>query len=414
MKHELKYGGGLLEFELPDASTVDVFEPREVARLSDPLGSLMSALDSPTGCSRLEDIPAPVSVAIAVPDETRPVPLKLLLPPLIERMIKAWPTLARDKITIVAGGGLHPPADGAQLARILPDLGGCRIVSHDAENSPIISFGVTSRGTPVEINAEFGWAQFRMVIGMVDAHQFVGFTGGAKGVTIGCASAAMISANHKMMSSPAAYAGNIADNPVRQDLNESGRMAGVDLAVNVVMDAAKQPVAIMAGVPHLVMEEASRKTGDLYGLSFERPYDIVIASCGGLPKDICLYQAQKGLSTASACAAPGGKIVLLAKCGQGIGDDHYYNYVRRFSSDAELMKDFTGGEFRMGAHKGFLFARATTRFDVRVHSDLPDATLEECLLKPGKVQESVDAWLEEKPDARIAVIKNANSSFFRK
>lgn len=414
-KHHLKYGSGTEVLELPAHVRHDIFEPKEASPLADPLAALTEALDSPIGCPRLEDQIAPVSVAIAVPDETRPVPLKLLLPPLIKRILTVWPTLTCEKITIVVGGGLHPPADEAQLARILPDEArACRIVSHDAENSPIISFGVTSRGTPVEINAAFGWAQFRIVIGMVDAHQFVGFTGGAKGVTIGCASAGMIAANHSMMASPDAYAGSISNNPVRQDLNEAGRLAGVDLAVNVVMDASKKPVAVLAGAPHLVMEAASAKTAELYGLSYKEPYDIVVASCGGLPKDLCLYQAQKGLSPATACAAPGARIVLLAKCEQGIGDDRYYDYVRQFKNDRTLLESFSQGPFRMGAHKAFLFAKATTRFDVVIHSSLPDNVIKECLLTPGKMQSSVDKWLVDKPDARVAIIKSANSSFFTK
>lgn len=414
-EYQLKYGSGTLTLELPDSIRPDVFIPKEASPLADPVAALTAALDSPVGGERLEDLPAPVSVAIAVPDETRPVPLKLLLPPLIDRLLAAWPGLSRDKITIVVGGGLHPPADEAQLARILPESArACRVVSHDARNSPIISFGVTSRGTPVEVNAEFGWAQYRIVVGMVDSHQFVGFTGGAKGVSIGCASSAMINANHRMMTDPAAFAGNIADNPVRQDLNESGRLAGVNLAVNVVMDAAKRPVAIMAGTPHLVVEAISAKTAELYGLSFEKPYDVVVASCGGLPKDICLYQAQKGLSTATACAAPGARVILLAKCEQGVGDDHYYEYVRRFKDDRTLLETFSRGQFQVGAHKAFLFARATTRFDVRIHSDLPEATLAECLLRPGRLQPTVEAWLKETPAARVAIIKSANSSFFQK
>jgi len=162
------------------------------------------------------------------------------------------------------------------------------------------------------------------------------------------------------------------------------------------------------------MREASRRTAELYGLSFSEPYDIVIASCGGLPKDICLYQAQKGLTTAAECAAPGAKIILVAKCGQGIGDDVYYDYVRKFANAEVLMKTFAAGKFAMGAHKAFLFARVTTRFTVVLQSDLPRETLAECLLAPGLLQPTVDGWLAAKDYPRVAVIKNANASFFVK
>lgn len=415
MRIDLKYGGGALPLVLPDDAAVDVYEPKAAAPLADPVEKFHAVLDAPLGCLPLEARNAPNSIAIAVPDETRPFPIKLLLPPLLDRIFAAWPELGGSNVTVIVGGGLHPPASPAQIARILPDdLRGCRIVAHDAEHSPMKFFGSTSRGTPVELNAAFGEADLKIVLGMVDTHQFVGFTGGSKGAVIGCASAAAIAANHAMLRNPAAVAGAIDDNPVRLDLNEAGEMAGIQFAVNVVLDAAKRPVAVLAGLPVLVMREASRLTGELYGLSFSEPYDIVVASCGGKPKDICLYQAQKGLNSAMQCAKKGGHILLLAECEQGIGDDVYYDYVSRFSSAGELMKTFEAEPFRMGAHKAYLFARSTTRYDVVIHSALPADILAKCLLTPGDMQKSVDGWLGGNKKARIAVLKNANSSFFTK
>lgn len=73
----------------------------------------------------------PATVAIAVPDETRPFPIKLLLPPLLERIFRAFPQLPHEHVRIVVGGGLHEPPDAAQLARILPEnLDGCTVVAH--------------------------------------------------------------------------------------------------------------------------------------------------------------------------------------------------------------------------------------------------------------------------------------------
>ena len=103
-----------------------------------------------------------------------------------------------------------------------------------------------------------------------------------------------------------------------------------------------------------------------------------------------------------------------AQCAQGIGDEVYHEYVKRFPCARSLKRDFEGNDFRMGAHKGYLFARATTRFQVAVHSELADTALHECLLSPGKLDKLIPAWLAKTPEARIAVIKNANSSFFYK
>jgi nickel-dependent lactate racemase len=106
--------------------------------------------------------------------------------------------------------------------------------------------------------------------------------------------------------------------------------------------------------------------------------------------------------------------MLVAKCEQGVGDEPYYKYVRKFTDPGTLMHAFTSENFAMGAHKAFLFARTTTRFTVAVQSDMPGEILTECLLAAGPLQETLDGWLAEKTHSRVAVIKNANSSFFVK
>jgi len=413
---KLKYGSGYRTVELPDGSDVTIMQPRELPVLPDIGHALEQALDNPIDTPTLEGRPRPSSVAIAVPDETRPAPLKALLPVLLDRIFRVWPDLDPSAVRIVVGGGLHPAPDAAQLSRILPeDLRGCTVVSHDALTSPMTSFGVTSRGTPVEINAAYGEAGLKIVIGMIDPHQFQGMTGGAKGVAIGCASKDMIQHNHSLMSNPAARVGNILDNPTRLDINEAGEMIGIDLAINVSLNPSKQAVALLVGEPVAVLKAGAAFSEKVYGLPLEEPFDIVIASCGGAPKDICLYQAQKGLNLASQCAAEGGRILLLAACPQGVGDDHYQNYVRQFATPEAQMREFEELGFRMGAHKAFLFSRTLTRFTVAVDSDMDAPTLAQCHLRKGSAQETLDGWLREFPEGkrpRIAVVPNANTTYF--
>jgi nickel-dependent lactate racemase len=416
MRLHLKYGVSALPLDLPNARRIDIFEPHALPCLDNPAAALRAALESPLGRVPLWGRrQGPRSAAIAVPDATRPLPLKSLLPPLLEHLRAVCSSLAGDTITIVVGGGLHPPADAAQQAHMLPeDMRGCRVIAHDAEHSPVVRCGTTSRGTPVEINAEFARADMKIVLGMVDAHQFVGFTGGAKGVIIGCGSAAAIAAHHRLLLDDGSSAGTADSNPARLDIDEAGELASVDFAVNVVLDRMKKPVAVLAGLPRTVVREAARVTEKLYGMRFADPYDVVIASCGGHPKDACLYQAQKGLATAAQCAAPGADILLAAQCGEGVGDARYYDYARRFPDAGCLMADFAKKTFSVGPHKAFLFARVTTQHNVVVQTDMPTDILAQCHLAYGGLQETVDGWLARKPDARIAVITDANSTFFRK
>jgi nickel-dependent lactate racemase len=331
-------------------------------------------------------------------------------------LIKAkLPGRLAESVTLFIGGGLHPPANATGIGRILPVgiVRGCRIVAHDAHMAAIRDYGVTSRGTPVRINAEFAEADLKIVIGQVDPHQFVGFTGGSKGVVIGCAAPETIEKNHSLMSHPNARVGQLKGNPVREDLTEAGEMVGIDLAVNFVLDADKKVVHLTAGIPSRVLESCAEVCAKVYGVAIGEKFDIVVASCGGHPKDICLYQAQKGLNLASHALKQGGHILLLAASPQGVGDDIYFDYVSQFTSPEEVIRDFKSSGFRMGAHKAYLFGRTLVNYDVAVFSDLDPGVLSKCHLRAANPASIIDEWVSGFAGTpKVAIIPNANTTYF--
>jgi nickel-dependent lactate racemase len=342
---ELKYGTGKIRIAIPAKAKVSILKPQRAPVLDSIGDTLAEALHAPLGRPALETIlqnRRPRSIAVAVPDETRPAPLSEILPPLLDRIGAELAQPVAQIVTLFIGGGLHPPADAAAIQRILPAgiARGCRIVAHDAHTAAMRDYGLTSRGTPVRINAAFAEADLKLVIGQVDPHQFVGFTGGSKGVVVGCAAPETIEKNHSLMSQPNAQVGRLAGNPVREDLTEAGEMVGIDLAVNFVLDADKRAVHLTAGVPSRALASCAEVCARVYGVAITEKFDIVVASCGGYPKDICLYQAQKGLNLASQALKPGGRILLLAASPQGVGDDIYFDYVSQFTSPEEVIRAF--------------------------------------------------------------------------
>ena len=414
----LKYGRRFREVDIPENADVTVLGPASVPIVENVVETLEEALDHPLGSPPFVDLIrslAPRRVAIAVPDETRPTPVQTILPVVLKRLYGAALELELTEVTVLVGGGLHPPMDNANLADFIPAAvaPGCRVVAHDALNARMVDFGCSSRGTPIRINAEFAEADLRIVIGQIDPHQFVGFTGGSKGAVIGVASAETIEHNHSLFFDPLSQVGRLKGNPVREDINEAGRIVGVHFAVNVVLDGDKDVVRFFAGDPEAVLLAGADVCAALYGVHISDKFDIVIASCGGHPKDITLYQAQKGLNLASQALKAGGKILLLAACPQGVGDDVYFDYVSRFQTSQEVLEDFRRLGFKMGAHKAFLFARTLDSFDVALASDLDAETLGKCHLRAVEpsavVREWVDAF-EGRP--RVAVVPNANTTFF--
>ena len=358
MAIELKYGQGTISIELPESADVDILEPnpvRPVSSIKEELSRAFANLDE-NYTDLLPELRQRETVAIAIPDETRPLPVIKILPLILDWLFTKIPDLVPERVTILVGGGLHPPVNKETLERLVPPkvVQGCRVLSHDAINSPLVDYGITERGTPVLVNRAFASADYKIVIGQIDPHQFVGFTGGSKGAIIGCGGEATIEHNHSLMFHDNARVGVLEGNPVREDLNEAGEMVGIDLSINFVLAPNKDIVRVLVGRPLDTLREGAQVCAGLYGVGIDDSYDIMVASCGGYPKDICLYQAQKGLNLASQAVREGGNILLLAASPQGVGDDVYFDYVSQFTSPEEVLADFRKQGFRMGAHKAYL------------------------------------------------------------
>jgi len=419
MALELKYGAGTINIDLPESADVDILEPnpvRPVSSIKDELISAFANLDE-NDSDLLPEIRKKETVAIVIPDETRPLPVIKVLPLILDWLFAKIPDLLPERVTILVGGGLHPPVDHETLERLVPPkvVQGCRVLAHDAMKDQMVEYGVTKRGTPVLVNSAFAAADYKIVVGQIDPHQFVGFTGGAKGVVIGCGGEATIEHNHSLMFHDNARVGVLDGNPVREDLNEAGEMIGVDLSINFVMAPNKDIVRVLVGRPLDTLREGAQSCAELYGVAINDSYDIVVASCGGYPKDICLYQAQKGLNLASQAVKPGGNILLLAASPQGVGDDVYFDYVSQFTSPEEVLADFRKQGFRMGAHKAYLFGRTLSKFDVAVCSELDPGVLQKCHLRAAEPSEVINEWVanfDGKP--RIGIIPNANTTYFYK
>jgi len=318
-------------------------------------------------------------------------------------------------VYIVIGSGLHASDEMETIEHLAPkDLPeGCHIIVHDAFNSPTVNLGTTEKGTPVLINEAFARADYKIVVGQIDPHQIVGFTDGVSGLISGCSGDATLEHNHSLMFDEAARVGVLSGNPVREDMNEAADIVGIDLAVDFILASNKEIVKVIAGKPVNTLREGASIAADLYGVAINKKFDIVVASCGGYPKDISLYQAQKGLNLASQAVKAGGHILLLAALSQGVGDDIYFDYVSQFTTPEEVLSDFRKQEFKMGAHKAFLFGRTLSEFEVAVHSEMDQGVLQKCHLRAADPSLVIAEWLEDAPESKsVGIITNANTTYF--
>jgi nickel-dependent lactate racemase len=303
----------------------------------------------------------------------------------------------------------------SEFSAVVPDsiLNRYRVVSHDAENDEIlVGLGETSLGTPVWTNSRYYQSDLKIVVGNIAPHQFMGFSGGVKTAAIGLAGLKTIRYNHAFMTHPDARLGVYDRNPARQDVEEIGKKLGIHLALNAVLNQDKQIVYALSGDPQAVMVEGISLARRICQVEVPGKYDLMIASPGGHPKDINVYQSQKGIFHASQVTRPGGTMILTAACPEGSGSTHYEEWVTGKGSHADVLHDFQAGGFRMGPHKAFLIARDAKKLRLLFYSAMDKRTAKNLLLDPvDDFQTAVDQAIAAlKPGDRVGIMPYASST----
>ena len=213
------------------------------------------------------------------------------------------------------------------------------------------------------------------------------------------------------MFKPGAELGRLENNPARDDLEEIGRLIGVDMIVNVVLNADKKVVKAVAGNPVAAHCTAVAFAKQVFGVQIEKS-DIVVVSPGGFPKDINVYQAQKALTPAMHATKPGGIIVLAAQCRDGSGDESFEQEMSRYRDPNELITAFLQNDFTIGPHKAYLWAKTLAQFKTILVSDTIAPSLAKKLMVDLRrtLQEAIGAALALSPvAAKVLVLPNANS-----
>ncbi len=379
---ELPYGHDTIAVHVPGEKLIGIFLPRSLPPVSDPAKAVRDALAHPVSGPRLRDrATAARHVAIVIEDATRSVPNALLIDAVMAELTAGG--ISPHQVAVIVATGLHRPMTEDELAGALGHwfgVVGCE--NHDA-NDPrrLTGLGTTSLGTAISLNRSFMQADLRITTGDVEYHQFCGYGGGVKCVYPGLADAAAIAMNHSRMDLPGTGPGLIDGNPVRDEIEEVGRMARVDVNVSVAMDTEHRIVGVRAGDPTLSFREACRWIDEMYAIDVPRRAHLVIASPGGHPKDIDLYQSQKAIEGATQVVRPGGGVLLAARCSEGSGSDRFEAWMAEAYSADDIIRRIRD-TFVMGGHKAYHIAREVKRARVHLYSEIPPGRVRSYLMTP--------------------------------
>ena len=409
-RFDLAYGHTTVEIDVPDRNLAGVLAPRPSAKV-DLREAFAAAWRAPCGLSSpLDRFASARSVAVVVTDHTRATPTQALLPLLWERI---RPVASSSRVTLVVATGTHRAPTGAELERMLGAWRWTfRTEIHDCDGD-LVDVGRSSRGTPIRINRTVAEADCVVTIGHVGAHYYAGYSGGRKNIFPGVAGRAAIEANHALLMHPKSVACTYEGNPINEEMVEAARMVNLALGIDVVMDADNDVVKVVVGEPEAAHAEARMFWDRHFRISVDRPTDVVVASAGGHPKDIDLYQAYKAQYAAARVLRDGGVLLLLAACPDGIGHRVFAEWIERSEKPADVFKVLRQEGFKLGGHKAVYLAADLGRIDVYLKSELPDDTVRRFFLCPASDSDEAFTAARRRFGAgfRVLVIPHAADTF---
>ncbi|MFB6176100.1 MAG: lactate racemase domain-containing protein, partial [Halobaculum sp.] len=354
----------------------------------------------PHGTALSSLVDADDEVAVVVTDVTRATPDDALLAAMGERL-----PVQRDQISVVLGLGLHRPMTDEEIRA---GLGEFADLAENHDPDATVEVGRVD-DVPIRLNETVADADTVLATGMVEPHQYAGFSGGAKTVVIGAGGEPIIRYTHgpEMLAEPGVRLGRIDDNPFRETVDRAGDLAGLDFSLNVTHGPAGI-LGAAAGDPRSVVADLAGRGRDALSVPVETDYDAVIAGVGA-PKDANLYQTTRAATYVILGARnplrSGGRVVVPARLpegvGEGAGERRFGERLRSADSAEELYETMREG-YEPGAQRAFVTARALRDHEVWItNSDCPE-TVESCLLSAAERPEQA-----VEPGSDVLVVPDA-------
>ena len=418
MSYYVSYGKEKIYFNIPENFSIDIVKTRPIDNVKDIIEKTRHSLLNPINSESLSNlIKGKNSACIVVTDITRKCPDKELLIPILETLEKE---IKKENITILIASGMHKKMSNEEKKEKYGEaiFENYRIIDHDAiDESTLISLGKIKNGNTVKLSKFALESDFLISLGVVEPHQFAGYSGGYKTVSIGIADDATISRTHsaKILKKSKITVGQMERNPIQEEIIEIGKKSGLKFIVNVVLGNNGEVLEIESGEPVETQKNLIKKIQSIYEIPLKKSYDIVICDVG-YPRDSNLYQATRAASylffAKKSIINPGGYIIIPAPCiegaGKGIGEQRFFSMLKNKTLDEIL--NF-GEKFQAGEQRSFFIAQVLKNCKIIIVGSEEPEMIQDAKMIPAKnMSEAFDIIQNDFHNVEILLIPNVLST----
>ena len=392
-KFHLPYSKSELEFEIPAAMRATVVESQNANPLLNLSQAIVDALRNPIGSPPLCEMAHPGDrVCIVFTDITRSSPDDLLVPALLAELKQAG---VRDSdVTLLCGVGMHRASTREEKilklgAEIVEHY---RVIDNEPQNQKVlVDLGTTPGGVPVLIHKATVETDLLIATGLVEPHQYAGYSGGRKTLAVGAAGEALIAHTHgpAFVDHPGTRLGRTEGNPFHDAVTEAARRANLRFILNVVLDDYKRILKVGAGAPEPAFQELVAFARSVYEVSIPHQYDVAIGGVG-FPKDANLYQASRAASylffAPVPVVRPGGFLIIPALCeegaGAGVGEQRFLRAMCDAPNIQFILDDARRNGYPPGQQRAFVMAKVLEQARVVIVGSQCPELVRDCKMVP--------------------------------
>lgn len=372
----VKFGKNTINLDISKKNLLGVLEAKNhpVESLS---RLLKESIMNPIGKPRLRQLlrkNKPRDVVILVSDITRSISnYEEILQFLVAEIIDAG--IDENNIEFIVTLGTHRKHTTQEQKFLYGDLvKNFRFAFHDCHNN-LVSIGRTSTGIDVQVNKRVWDAEFVIATGRINLHYLAGFSGGRKSILPGISSYKTIQMNHRKLRRDGVALGELARNPIAQEMDEAARLFDLDYLLNVVETPEKEVAQIYCGDPQHAFGEGIQFFKKQRSVKISQKAHCVIVSAGGYPQDRDFFKSHKSLNAAINVIEPHGSVILVAQCSEGPGNENFLNYMH--NNTLNKLLTYPEEKIEVGGHRAFVTARILKNYKVYVLSDLNSDVLSE-------------------------------------
>lgn len=368
----LPYGDSEVPVQVPDGNLLGTVFPEDLETVDDIRSEVLKVIRTTSKGKSLDQIlDGKDEVVLVLEDPKGLLPLEMLLTPLLSELESIG--IGRGDISILVAwtdqGSLSSSKVNAEIQERVPS--DVQVFFHDPTRSGVVPLETTSAGTHLEINEIYANSDARIVLGEVRFDSLAGYTGLGTVVVPGLAGSQTIRECWSLALQGGCKRGETDENPLSRDVAEASEMAGVDFAINVVLDHNKEVAGVFGGEPQSTFEEAASLVDRIWKRPIDESADIVLVSAGGSPFDSTFYWAVDSIESALPATGEEGSIVLVAECRGGPGSTEMQEYVRA-SKEARHLRKVIKRETSPTGYKALRLREIMEQNRITLVSAMPD------------------------------------------